>query len=260
MKLPIPIKYNNKIYDDIELKDYTAGTIAETQKAGQASIYRAIAVFVTGCIKTINGEAEKGLIRDIIGHMPFKTAEFAYAKALEKNGDGGIEGTYLCPRCHKKMICEKTDSSDNRDFVSQIPVNYASGEVKINVDLDSPIEIPEAKEDEIQDVISIQMAYPTLSHLANASGKWTDAETFRIELQTYVEATEGISGGPIDRKWLSRYGMLMMERLSMQDLKKIKEKIKEYGMNLDVKKKCPDCGKEFEATINVSWLFLEALR
>ena len=171
--------------------------------------------------------------------------------------------TYTCPRCGEKIIAElnKQNDIDTRDFLGTLPVNNYTGEENtISVKFDSLIEITTQPDDPFSIIESIEMCFPTLNNCISASTIQGEKNDFLLELQVYVNCIQKINGEPVDKKWLSRFGIQLMKKLEKSDLKKINVKINEHGLNEKVEKTCRECGKIFEVAINTASFFDSALQ
>lgn len=265
LKLPISIKYNNEILDTCSIKGFTAGLLADTKKSLEnENPYKAYMVFLAGCIEEIGNFNEKNDIRNILKTMSYKTAEYLTVKILALDeDDDGIEGIYNCPRCNSKIIAEKINDEDTRDFIKDLKINILKEEENFEIKLKNPIEIKYLQEDDlIQIVESLAFRYPTLTDCINAFNKYGKKNPSRLQFAIYLEALEKVNGQiPFGfEKFKSRFGLQILEDFTKKDLILLGEKVNEYGLNNKVFKICKDCGKEFEVYVNTSNFFVSALR
>ena len=261
--LPIPIQYDGATLSDCAIKGYTAGLLADTKKAIMAdNAYKAYMVFLAGCIDRIGAYEDKQKIREIVRVMSYRTAEYLTVKILSLDDeDDGIEGMYTCPRCGKKIICEKTADGDTRDFIKDMPCTMLQDGEAFIVQLKNAIEVQnKAEDDSIDSVSSLEFRYPTLSDCSNAFIKYGKKDETRLQLAIYLEALTKVNGYPVPEKFKSRYGMQVLEDFTRADIQALGAKINQYGLENKVTKTCPDCQKEFEVYINTANFFASALR
>ena len=261
IKLPIPIRYNGKKLYNVTLKKPTAGVLSETNKAVESgNRYKALQVCIAGCIESIEDIKDRLEIRNAVGGLTYKAAEYVIAQisCARNNGDDGIEGFYKCPRCGEAKVCEQTPEGDNRDHYNALPLKETD-EIFFTVDLDAPVAVHAVEGDPGGTVNSLSMTYPTLNDCSVAYGKAGDKESVRFQLSVYNEALTAINGEEIDVKYRNRYGMTLFDRLEIDDLKKISRAIDSAGVSTRVKKVCK-CGREFEVILNPLDFFDSSLR
>ena len=260
IKFPIPIN-NGKVYDEIEIKEIITGVIADANREMEkGDPYKAIQMMISGCTEKIGDKTDKASIKEVIGHMPYKTAEYIAIKILLLGEvDDGIEGVYYCPRCDMQIICEKTEDSDTLDYLEDQEIKCIDENTPIEHELSSPVELP-AENEENNYIESLTIKYPTLNNCSNAIKKYGDRDKVRLQLAILNDALVKINGKEIDYKWKNRYGMYLFERLKNNDIRKINEKISGYGIDSEVEKTCRGCGKKFKTPINTANFFASALR
>jgi len=274
IKLPIPIYFNGEVYaTDIEIKKPNAGCIADAKKISDSEDpYGAIAFFIASCtesLETVNGSvADKGIIKNAIRNMPYRSAEYVFIKImLLRHSDDGVEGIYFCPRCRTQIICEaKKDKasgeiiSDTRDFINQMPVNYTDGFATIRHELSDRIEIRTTDDRVLETIESFTMRHPTLADAISGMRRADKRDELRCQFGTYVESLLEINDQKIDSKWKNNYGMIMFDKADIEnDLYEISRKVNEFGIEKRVDRTCPNCGKEWRSIINTSNFFdLEA--
>jgi|WetSurMetagenome_2_1015567.scaffolds.fasta_scaffold11018_6 hypothetical protein len=256
-KLPIPAKYGGELITEIEIKNFNAEVLADTKKSlDSGNGYKAIQTFITGCVEKAGNVSEKASIREIVGNMPFATADLLTMEILfQKQEDDGIEGYYPCPRCGEVKICEKTDGQDTRDHYLELEINTTE-ETGFVYHLTEPVEINADDESEI--ITEIGFEYSTLNQCSVALEKIGIKDTVRLQLAILLESIQTVNGREVDKKWKNRYGNILMGRMST-DLKYINDKMTEFGLKTKVKKNCLKCGKEFEVSLNTANFFASAL-
>ena len=260
IKLPIPIFCDDKRHEKVNSIEITAGVIADTKKViDQGDPYKGMQIFISGCLESIDPIVDKSAIKLLTGMMPYRSAEYLSMKIITQNEDDGIEGMYNCPRCDKAIICEKTENVDRRDFLSDLDIFYSNGSNTFEYKFESPITVP-AKEDEITDIVSITLRYPTLNDCSAAILQLGEIDKVRLQFGIYLEALEKVNGESVSSKWKSRYGMSMFDQIKRKDIQKLGELITRYGLDIEVAKTCPACGKVFKTPINTSNFFVSALR
>ena len=261
IKLPIPIRYNQKKLYNVTLKKPTAGVLSETNKAVESgNRYKALQVFIAGCIESIEDIKDRLEIRSAVGGLTYKAAEYVIAQVscIRNNGDDGIEGYYKCQRCGEPKVCELTPEGDTRDHYNALPLKETD-EVFFSVDLDAPVSVHAVEGEPGGTVNSLSMTYPTLNDCSAAYSKAGDKESVRFQLAVYNEALSAINGEEIDAKYRNRFGLTLFDRLEIDDLKKIFFAIDGAGVSTRVKKVCK-CGKEFEVVLNPLDFFDSSLR
>lgn len=260
IRLPIPIN-NGKVYEEIDIKEIIAGVVADTNKeVDNGNPYRALQVMIAGCTEKLGEVTEKANIKNIVGTMPYKTAEYVSIKILTMDEkDDGIEGVYNCPRCNAQIICEKTEDNDTLDYLNDIEIKELKENNPIEITLSDPIEIP-VKDENMSIVESMQLIHPTLNGCSNAVAKVGEKDNIRLQLAIFNESIVKVNGIEIDNKWKNRYGMYVFEHMKKKDMRNISNKLSEYGMSSEVNKHCIKCGKDYKATINTANFFVSALQ
>jgi len=264
IKLPTPLSYNGNLYDEVNIKEYTAGVLADTKKEiDSGNPYKALQIFISGCINSINDVNEKTLIKILTGFLAYKSAELLAIKIITMNEkEDGIEGIYTCPRCGNKIACEIDEENgiDTSDHLNELKVEYSKDNELIEINLKNKIIIEDINENIIDEISSISLQYPTLNNCISACNSYGDKDSVRLELRIYVESLKLVNQSEIDNKWKNRFGMYVMERLCRNDLITIKEKLNQYGLKNEIKKKCPNCGKKFTVALNTASFFALALQ
>jgi hypothetical protein len=257
LKMPIPISYNGSLLVDVNIKSYTAGVIADCKKSLDAQgPYAGYQTFLSGCIESIGEVISKQEIRNIINNMSYKTAEYLMLEIIALDGEDGIEGMYICPRCNNEIICEH----DTEDHIKDLEIKTTEC-VNFEIKLLNGITIEnKMPEDSIEYVQSLTFRYPTLKDCLNAYIKYGKKEQSRLQLGICLEGLNSVNGIDIDLKFKNRYGMQIIENLVSKDLKFLIEKINEFGVITDKIKTCNKCGKEFKVNLNTSNFFVSALQ
>lgn len=263
LKLPIPINFEETIYEIVETKSVLTSVIADTNKVIQrGDNYKAMQTYIAGGIEKIGDVTDKTRIFDLCGMMPYKSAWLVAVRLImQDEKDDGVEGMYPCPRCGEKKICEFNEDPelDTRDYLGDLKVDYEKTNGLIPFKLETPVIITD--EDKNEEVVeTIEMEFPTLNHCSQAFSKVGDRDDIRLQIAVYVQALKKVNGIEVDRKFKASFGMAIYERMNHSDLKKLVKEIDKYGLHTRISKSCNKCGKEFEVEINSANFFVSALR
>jgi hypothetical protein len=251
MKIPIAANYKGRKLETISLKKPTSGVLADTRKAVDAGDpYKALQVFISGCTESVEDITDKGEIRAITATLPYKSAEFLVTQiALLNHEDDGIEGVYNCPRCGKQKVCEKNSEGDTRDRLSALPVIETNNLFTV-VSFQNPVQLHSVEGEMGSTVSSIALTYPTLGNCSTAFSKVGDKDSMRLQFAIYTEALLGVNDTEVDAKFKSRFGLVLFDRLTIPDLKKVAEVLDSVGLDTKVSKTCTGCGKLFSVVLN----------
>ena len=270
MKLiPVPFPTKGRIVTDAQLTRPTSRDLANVQKATKSgNPYSAIIILISAGVSSyqladgseITGRAE---VADASRDMPFQDANVVSMQVfLNLGADKMVDGYFQCPRCQNVL------EDDEPDDISELPVvEYIreDGSKEFSprpiFSLSYPIEFRSAKDQEVvEEVRSIRLHYPTLTECAAACRKTGMEDEASLQLAIYAEATEEVNGSPIDDKYRGEWLGQAFDRLDPQDLRGIGKALNEYGMKAILNKRCPKCGKVFEAGVNTADFFSSALR
>lgn len=260
--LPIPIFSNGKPVGEYESRKIKGAVLADAKRtADNGDPYNAMAVFLAGCAERIGDIEDRHQIKSLVLNMPYASAEYLIAKIIVDGADDdGIEGMFECPRCYHKIICEETEFEDTRDRFGDLPINaQQEPEEMFDYTLQDIVEIP-AMQNEIREVGSVTLRYPTLNDCSKAYLRQGSKDKGRLQFAIYNQALTGINGSEIDARWKNRYGMKMFEQMIRDDIREIGRLVGKYGLDNVVVKKCPNCGKSFEAVLDTRNFFASALR
>lgn len=266
MKLTIPISFNNKVYTEAEIRKPRGGVIADTQEAlDREGSFQAMLEFVSGSIKSFtdeSGNIEEANIKKICLEMPYLTCEDLAIKIMASvNGDDKIEGIYSCPLCHKEVFCQVSNGEDTRDKMSDLEVSYLDPYVNnIHVELSEPILIQSKAGETVQEIHSIDLRWPTISDCIAASKKFTEKEAVRLQYSIYVSAIIRVNDGDIQPTWKNTWGMFVFNKMETEDIQKISNELKKYGMKKTIRRRCMGCGKEWDSVISTDSFFVLGLR
>ena len=268
MKLiPVPFPTKGKVVTDAQLTRPTARDLANVQKATKSgNPYSAIISLVSAGVSSYqlaDGSeiAEKAAVADASRDMPFQDANIVSMQIfLNLGADNMVEGYFECPRCHNIL------EDDQPDDISALPIteyDIKDSEMfpRIRSILNYPIEFRDARTKEIvEEVKSLTLHYPTLADCAKACRKTGMDDDAILQLVIYAEATDEVNGSPIDDKYRGEWLGQAFDRMDPVDLREIGKALNEYGMKATVSKRCPKCGKVFEAGVNTADFFSSALR
>jgi hypothetical protein len=130
-----------------------------------------------------------------------------------------------------------------------------SPENTISYQLESPITITNAKDGSvIMEVDSIEIRVPTLADCILTAKQVAASGGFRFQIVLYKNCLLGV-----DAKFRAEWGVYLFEQMSTNDLRGIYEPIKKYGIASTVEKRCYNCGKVWEASVNTTNFFVSGL-
>lgn len=273
MKIPAPIEVADVLYTDVELKKPSAYVLADTKKIidSTGNQFSGMKKFIHGCVSSVSNDTVSVIdpigIQAIIGKMPFKAAEYVALKsALMFAEDDGIEGCYACPRCGHKIIKEKKtldgDDYDTRDFVSTMELGFAS-ETSKTFTLSEPVQVlNKTTKDVVSEFLSITMNLPTLDNTVSAMEEYGRNDSIRLQFAQYAKAITHVNGEPVDNKWRAQWGVYLFEHIVnvKEDLGQISDWIMSIGLQTNLQRTCPQCGKEWKAYVDVTNFFVSGLQ
>ncbi len=257
----IPVFFKNKIFTNGELIKPKGGVLADAEKA--PNDMTGIVRLVSGCLSSITDSAgevisNKKEIEEIIKHMAYQAAEYLAMKIFAKRSDGAIEQIVYCPRCKNRYIYEFiNDELDDRIKFDDLKIGYyEKAEMpEILIELDSPVEIKNAETQEVINKISyLTFRFPTMNDGSFASMKIQN-DTVRRQYQMYASAMTQINGEAIDSKFRNIWGMFIFDRMDTDDIEKISDELKKYGLNKTLNRTCSDCDKNFDFTVDTAGFF-----
>lgn len=264
MILPVPLIFKNK-YSEVNSLRPKAKTLAQIYDYLEKTedYYQTLHKFLAACITSISGEnntvTNPDNIREMIGGMAYKTAEFiAIEIAKDLHDNDYIEGVYTCNFCgHQNREQAEIEGEENYSCtkLSELPVNTTE-ENFFSHELRYPIKINTKDEPEIE-INELSFYYPTLKHCKKASEK--QSGTAYMQMQIFAEALRKLNSQDVDNKFISRYGFLIMSELDPVDLDKIYEFNRNIGRQTTIKKTCKKCGSEFKASIRTNNFFASTL-
>lgn len=261
-KFIIPVNHNGKIYVGGELIKLRGGVLADAEKSTNDMI--GIVKLVSGCLSSItdnNGEITSNVaeIEGIVRHMPYQTAEYLALKIFTNRSDGAIEQIVHCPRCKDKHIYEYiNDEVDDRIRFDELEVKSCDNETSpiITVKMESPIDIKNSKTEEVlYHIESMTLRMPDMNDGINASMKYGDDDGTRMQYQMYVLAIETINGSDVDLAFKNNYGMLIFNKMDIDDIESIGNQIGSYGLIKRKDRTCTKCGKNFKFVVDTSSFF-----
>jgi hypothetical protein len=257
VKLPKPFMYENIEYNEAEISIITGGAIAEAQKFVENNPYKAMLTIISKSIDSIEGQKDRTKINEVISKMPYKSSEHLLVKIIMQEADTDkIEGVYKCPVCGEKKYC----IGEQADHLSDLKIKTLNDiNDLIEISLEPAISINEEDEN-IKDIFSITLNYPSLENCINAYEKIGGKNETKLQFAIYTEALMGINGNEIDRKIRTRWGNYIFENMSRPELIKIGETVNNYGIETEIMKTCKECGQEWQQVINTANFFALALR
>lgn len=268
-KLAAPIFSVDSRWEELEVRIPNPGTLADVARiAENGGIYPAIQTFISGSVEQFfdaTGKAyapEKPALKILIGEMPYISALQAVSQiSCLILGDDRVSGVYECDQCGAKNRYGKSGEMDTRDSILALPVKYFKGEQnRVAFDLETPAEVKAENGEILVTVKQMAFRFPTLNDCQKVTLLMGERDKIRLQWGIHIEALTEIDGAPVDHKWKKEWGMLVFERMSIHDQQKIFRKINSYGVNLEVKKACRECGSDFDARINTQGFFASALR
>lgn len=267
-RLPILLKLENNIYNEIELVKPSGNVIVAAEEAVRKSnSYMAMRKFVEGCTIRIIGEnceiIDKVKIKGALNKMSNKNLEYLSAQITIDHYDGKdfVEGIFKCPRCGYKIISELKNIDemeiDTRDRISDLKVNFMENpeELVFDIELDSPIEIKTSSQG-TEIINNFKMTFPTVEHCINAYTSVGDNSNIKLMYAMFANALLQVNGIDVDNRWNRLHGLnLFLSIQNPKDLKKVTDYINSYGMNMRVEKTCIECGKVWQPFLDTSNFF-----
>lgn len=257
----IPAYYHGQVFTEGELINPKGGVLADAEKANGDML--GMVKLVSGCLASVtdsNGEvmSSRDKIEGIVRNMPYQAAEYLAMKIIAKRTDGAIEQIVKCPRCKEQYIFEYIDEAiDNRIFFDQMDViRYEDVLVapEISIELESPIEIKTRQGEIIQTVRSFRMRFPTMND-GIAAEMSAGNDGVRRQYKMYISAITHINGEETDLKFKNTWGMFIFDRMDSDDIRKISDGLKDYGIVKTHEHTCKSCGKQFKFVVDVSGFF-----
>lgn len=267
MKLPKAIFLNDKIYTDIEIKKPKVKVLADVEEtASTGDIYSAMYQFILGCTESISSDDDitddSAKLKELIKAMPYRSAELVAIKTmLLVDPQDYIEGIYTCPRCGKKIIAELKDDSDTRDRISDLAITVEDQPTNtIQYQFESPIIIKSVKDESFRmEIDSVELRIPTLGDCILTAKQTSITGGTRFQIVLYKNCLITANAEHVDSKFRAEWGVYIFENLNQSDMRSIYEPIKKYGLQSTVEKRCYECGKVWEATVNTSNFFVSGL-
>jgi len=270
MRLPISVvAENGNRFSEVEIRKPNSGLVADTKKLidSNPNMFISVKQFVSGIITSIDNISDPTALKGLIKNIPYRSAEYLMIQAfiLRNPENDGVEGVYLCPRCETQVIAEAYEKDgieyDTRDFISDLEVIYTDF-TSVEIHFSEPVEIKNMKNGEVlYSIESIQMNYPTLEHCIQGYNSCSDKkDEIRLQFSIYAQALTHVNGTEIDSKFRSNFGAILFEKVDNdQDLYKISNAMREFGLNNKVKKNCPNCSKNWVTTLNTNNFFVSSL-
>jgi hypothetical protein len=261
-KFLVPVYHNGKIYTHGELIKPRGGVLADAEKAPNEMT--GIVRLVSGCLKSVtspDGEiiTDKTQIEGIVRHMPFQSAEYLAKLVFVRRSDGSIEQIVHCPRCNDKYIYEfisDEEGMDNRiKFDDLQAIEYEKNEKpSITIELEEPVEIKTKKGDILFNIENLTLDFPNMNNGISGSMKYPN-DNVRAQYMMYVSALTHINLEEIDHKFRSTWGMFLFDRMSLDDIEKIAEELKQYGLQKNLERTCSKCDKTFKFVVETNRFF-----
>jgi hypothetical protein len=268
IKLPIPVLDSNSKIISAEIKKPRGGVLADTSLAMESgNVYKAMQVLLQGCISKLEWEdgnivEDSFRIKQIVGNIPYKTAEFLCIQIfLLRVDDDGVDAIYECPRCGHRVITEKINDFDTRDHISDLEIQFCNNDF-FTIKIDPAVEIVNKANNEPVEIIdSITMRHPTLNDCIKALGRCNPNDKIRLQYNIWAEALTKVNGNDIDNKYRNRWGTLIFEYMEDEKAQnEIAENTTMYGFNPELDKICSNCGKQYKAVLPTASFFSTALK
>lgn len=289
-KLPIPIVLMGedgnddfadqtkikKIYNEINLTKPSGRTIAQIREDyDKSNEFVAIRNFVCGCTESVVSvddgivETDSLKIKGLYNSASNKTLEYVAIKLMIDfyNGDDFVEGIYPCPRCGYKLLAEKSGSDDieidTRDRISELEVGYMNdpeSEYIFEVHFTEPVPLKSSNGEDL--AVNAVFRIPTVQDYVVALSQVGSRNPIMLQFAVYAQALVKINGINVDKSWKRSFGLQLFNNMTevKTDVGQISGHINKYGINPMVLKFCPECGKEWEATIKTANFFDSALQ
>lgn len=267
-RLPILLKLENDIFEEIELTKPSGRVIADTQEIAQkSSTDIAMRNFIAGCTEKIIGYnseiTDKVAIKSALGKTSNKNLEYLAIEIMTDyyDGDDFVEGIFECPICHEKQTARLYEEDgitiDTRDRISDLQVTFMQdeSELKFDIELSEPVEIKVSSQSS-ELVENITMTYPTIEHYINAHSNVGDKNLYKKQYAAFGYAIIAINGVEVDDRWKRLHGLnLFLSIKQRKDIKQITDKINAYGVDKKLEKICKECGKVWQPFIDTSNFF-----
>lgn len=261
MDLHVPIVYQGNKFVEFELKKLKAGVIADaTEEMKKKGSFAGMQILVSETLKALmteDGDLVERDFENIIRNSPVQAVEIMALRALTAGRDTGIEQLSICPRCKKQVIYDGEDALHFEDLVMQ----DLEADQKIDVELDDPIVIMNKRtQEELFRIENVSFRYPLLKDAIKGSSQIPDSKGTRQMYAIYAQAITHVNGEEAEAKFRNSWGMYTLERMGIEDLEKLSEKMKSCGIKKTVRRTCMSCEKQWDDPIDISGFFEEGLQ
>lgn len=254
--MPIPFEFAGKVYREAEVREPTAGLLADTRKGAEGGNYfAALAIFAGGAMVSCGEEHDPKQLKILAREMPYLSAEaVAIASMIAADVDDSIDTVWSCPRCGAKV------SPPEGSKIGDLPVECADEPVVVEHVLESPVSIERSDgEGTLVEASSLIVRVPSLGNYIKAFARYGTADPVRVEFAALVESTVSVDGVAVERSWVSSLGMVVFNAMKSRDVRAIDAKIKAFGRQNRMPVSCGSCGKEWSAEVNAASFFVSGL-
>lgn len=259
MELVVPIIFNGRAYTEFEKRKLRAGVIADaTEQLSKKGDFPGMLTLVSKSLKSLSssdGDVLEGDFENAIRNAPIQAVEIMALAILTEGREEGLEQISTCPRCKNQIIYEDEDALMFED----LEILPLVGDPEIHIDLEDPIEV-KSKGEVIETVTSITFRYPLLKDGIKGSGGASSGSEARRTYAIYAQSIIRLNGEDVDSKTRNSWGLFILERMSIDDMEKISEKMRSCGIKKTVGRVCRKCGKKWNDRIDISGFFEEGLQ
>lgn len=263
MTLPYPFQSGARTISSVEMKNPTAGVLADARKAAEnGDVYMALLAYVAGSVMSLS-DAEGGTIegkdnvKSALRALPWGLAEWLSFQSMLKLGvPEEVDMEFICPRCKASFYRD-----EDQVRISELPIAKAQEPPIVFVEMKDPVVFKDAKTDEpIETVSSLTFRLPTIGDCIRAAGKAGQQDDTRLQFAVWVEAVTEVNRIEIDQKWRGVWGMQTFERMAIADMRAVAQGIGDWSIDNTVEASCRKCGKQYRAEVPTGSFFASALQ
>ena len=246
MKLPVRIRFDGNLYEDVEIREVSGSDIAEVKRVGEnGDIYTAFLTFAVACTSSLGDIEDRAQIREAYKKASFDTV---YAVAIfgmaKTRGIDKIEGRYRC-RCGAEI-------SHMDDFADPLPTYDPRDPEDVKIDV-GHVEIRNTKTAEVLfSADSLTLRLPTTEDCIKAFRKYPD-DNVTMQFEIYKNCLLQVDDREISDKDRNNFGVMLFQKLKFNDLNRISSVlVSSFGQ---VECVCLKCKRRWKAPLDLTNFF-----